>query len=137
MAEATRREPLELQDIYQADSVLSSGILEDTALRAELIAQLPEGQQSEEQLEIALRSPQLRDAMRSLSRALNPENYASVMANFGLDPGAGSELLVRGEAVQAFLAALAAQNVDAGTGEGSSASSSGEESGERGMDTSE
>ena len=79
---APRREPLELQEIYQADAVLSSGILEDEALRAELIAQLPEGQQSEEHLETALRSPQLRDAMRSLSRALNPENYASVMANF-------------------------------------------------------
>jgi hypothetical protein len=108
-AAAARQEPLELQDIYQADAVLSSGVLEDEEIRAELISQLPEGQQSQEHLETALRSPQLRDAMRSLSRALNPENYASVMANFGLDPGAGGELIARGEAVQAFLAAFTQQ----------------------------
>lgn len=106
---ASRQEPLELQDIYQADAVLSSGVLEDEEIRAELISQLPEGQQSQEHLETALRSPQLRDAMRSLSRALNPENYASVMANFGLDPGAGGDLIARGEAVQAFLAAFTTQ----------------------------
>jgi hypothetical protein len=117
---AIQQDILELQQIYQVDAVLTSGILEDEALRAELVAQLPEGQQSEVHLETALRSPQLRDAMRSLSRALNPENYATVMANFGLDPAVGSELLVRGEAVQAFLQALAAQNPAPPSGDSSS-----------------
>ena len=121
---ATREPPLELQDIYNADAALAAGILEDETVRAELIAHLPEGQKTEEHLMEALRSPQLKDAMRMLSKALNPENYASVMANFGLDPGPGTEHLVRGEAVQAFLAALTAANPSSasggGQGEGSS-----------------
>lgn len=115
---AGREAPLELQDIYNADAALAAGILEDEAVRAELVSHLPEGQRSEEHLETALRSPQLRDAMRMLSRALNADNYASVMANFGLDAGPGTEHLVRGEAVQAFLAALAVANPpETGTGD--------------------
>lgn len=137
-ATTSRPNPLELQDIYQVDAVLSSGILEDEALRAELITLLPEGQQSEEYLETALRSPQLRDSMRSLSRALNPDNYATVMANFGLDPAVGSEHLVRGEAVQAFLHALAAQNPPPGGNSSSGGDNTGGDSASGGnMDTSE
>lgn len=102
--------PLELQDIVQADAVLASNLLDDDATVASLIGQLPEGQQTREGLETALRSPQLREAMRSLSRALQGEDYNTIMANFGLSPQAGMAALMRGEAVQAFVDAVHAAN---------------------------
>jgi 26S proteasome regulatory subunit N13 len=74
-----------------------------------LVALLPEGQKSEEFLRANLQSPQLQATLRALSRALLPDDhgelsgYASVIANFQLDPNAGQDSLAAGNPLQAFL----------------------------------
>ena len=66
--------------------------------------------QTDEELEATLRSPQLRQALGSLSAALQSDNYNSVLGNFGLDPAAGSEQMMRGDSVSAFLDAVQARH---------------------------
>lgn len=128
--QANAPQPLELQEVLTADSVLASGILDDTAVCEQLIAQLPEGQRTHADLEAALRSPQLADSMRALSSALQSENYNAVMANFGLDPSTGMSQLMQGNAVEAFISAvqsLADQSAgaDANAGAGDDAQNAG------------
>jgi len=108
VVQAETTPPIELQEVLTADAVLATGLLDDPDTCASLIAQLPEGQRTRAHLEAALRSPQLADSMRALSAALQSENYNAVMANFGLDPAAGMSALMRGQAVEAFLNAVAA-----------------------------
>ena len=86
--------------------MLSSGILEDATVRRALVELLPAGQMDEASLEANLRSPQLQQAMGTLTGALASENYNSVFANLGVDPAGGSEHLLRGDVVRAFLEAL-------------------------------
>ena len=57
-----------------------------------------------------MRSPQLRQALGALSAALQSDNYNSVLGNFGLDPAAGSEQMMRGDFISAFLDAVQAAN---------------------------
>ena len=45
---------------------------------------------------------------RSSLRCTSEDNYNAVMANFGLDPTAGSEALARGQNVSAFLDSIQA-----------------------------
>lgn len=98
-----------LQDILVPEEVLRTGILTDPAVRAELINMLPPEQQTEENLERNLRSPQFQQALGSLTSALrNPDNLQSVMSNFQLDPSAGHQFLLQGDGVGAFLAAVQA-----------------------------
>ena len=53
----------------------------------ELLSQLPVEQRTIEHLEGTIRSPQLQQALTSLSEALlNPENFNNVVRNFNLDP---------------------------------------------------
>jgi hypothetical protein len=78
-------------------------------VQARLAELLPEGQRSREDLEAAIRSPQLRQALSSLSNALENENFETVFANFGLNPEDGAEAMARGDPVGAFLAALRAK----------------------------
>lgn len=100
-----------LEDIVGGEEVIATGILEDPAVREALIQHLPEGQQSEEFLEANIRSSQLRQALGSLSAALNSDNYNSVLANLGgLDPSPGMQHLMQGDGVAAFLASLQAAN---------------------------
>lgn len=82
----------------------------DAGARQRLIALLPEGQQSEEYLEENLRSPQVQQTLRTLTQALLPDSdtgdlsgYASIIANFSLDPVAGQNSLTAGNPIQAFL----------------------------------
>lgn len=46
---------------------------------------LPEGQQSKEHYLDNVTSPQFRQALESLTEALNSENFFSVIQSFGLD----------------------------------------------------
>ena len=101
--------PLELQEVLSADAVLASGLLDDAEVCRRLMALLPEGQNTRADLETALRSPQLADSMRALSQALQSDNYNAVMTNFGLDPSRGMSALMQGQAVEAFLQAIASQ----------------------------
>lgn len=80
-----------------------------TAISASLAELLPEGQRDSAGLEAAVRSPQLAQALRSLTGALSTDNFETIFANFGLDPRDGADLMARGDAVGAFLAALQAK----------------------------
>lgn len=105
----TRQRPLSLQALFTTDSIISSGVLEDPAVRAQLVEHLPESQRSDEFLEESIRSPQFIQALSSLSSALQSENFDNVMASFQLDPSAGLLHLMSGDAVRAFLAGIEAQ----------------------------
>ena len=122
---ANAPQPVELQEVLGANSVLAAGLLDDAAVVEQLISQLPEGQRSRADLEAALRSPQLSDSMRALSAALQSENYNAVMANFGLDASAGMSALMRGDAVEAFVDAVQSLADSSPDGPGGSSSDAG------------
>lgn len=97
-----------LNELVTADAV--TAILEsDESVKQRLIALLPEGQQTEENLAENLRSPQVRQTLRTLTQVLMPDEngdlsgYASVVANFNLDPEDGQQSLASGNPIQAFL----------------------------------
>ena len=56
-----------------------------------------------------IRSPQLHQAMSSVSGAMDSANAASVFANFGLRPADGAEALVRGDGSAALVHAVQAR----------------------------
>ena len=121
-------ERLHLDDIITSDQVLNSGILDDPAVRAQLIEHLPEGQRTEEFLEGKnvyfahihshahilllenIRSPQFRQALGQLGAALNSDNYNNIMASLQLDPAPGMMHLLSGDAIRAFLASVERAN---------------------------
>ena len=111
-------QPTRLEETVTGERVVESGILEIPEVRDALVALLPPGQQSPEFLEANIRSPQLRQAMQSLTAALNSSDYYSVFANLGVDAAAGQEHIARGDMVRAFLTAIqAAAPTDASTEE--------------------
>jgi hypothetical protein len=72
---------------------------------------LPEGQQTADNLEATIRSPQFRQALGSLTHAVaQPDNYQSVMSNFSIDPSPGMGQQMAGDGVGAFLTSLSAAN---------------------------
>lgn len=83
-----------------------SPILMDQDVQNELVPLLPESQQTLQELEQTLRSPQLRQGIASLGSALHTGNFNAIMSNFGLDHMAGANQLAMGDAVGAFLAAI-------------------------------
>jgi hypothetical protein len=85
------------------DSLLEDA---DDEVRNTLISLLPDGRQTEEELRLTFHSPQLRQTLVQLSKALNSENINMVITNFGLDARAGAHLLQIGDGIGAFLAAL-------------------------------
>lgn len=114
--------PISLRGVLNPDAVIATGILDDPVVRRNLIALLPEGQQSDNALNDTLRSPQLQQAIDVLAHALHSDNFNSVLANLGIDPSPGAAHLMRGDAVGAFLAAASAagrSNSDVGSSEDS------------------
>ena len=85
------------------DSLLNDA---DDDVKSTLVALLPEGHQTEEELRLTFRSPQLRQTLAHLSKALNSENINIIITSFGLDARAGMHLLQIGDGIGAFLAAL-------------------------------
>lgn len=135
-ASAGHNTPLGL--ILQPDAIIAA-VHEDPSFGAALMRHLPDGQQTLEQLiEVVsgrgcrctratelqarahlplpcplparqIRSPQLHQAMSSVSGAMDSANAASVFANFGLRPADGSEALVRGDGSAALVHAVQAR----------------------------
>jgi len=91
-------------------STLEEFVRDDTQDHSDLIQHLPPGIQNLEELRTTTTSPQLSQALRRLSAALSSDNYNSIMANFGLDPTAGAEAMMRGHNIEAFLRAIEAQS---------------------------
>ncbi|CAI5744722.1 unnamed protein product [Peronospora destructor] len=98
--------PVSLIKLLTADNVGS--ILDDPACVETLLPHLPEGSQTLAELRATMHSPQLRQSIGSLERALQTGNLNAVMANFGLDPAAGAAKLAFGDGVGALLAAIQA-----------------------------
>lgn len=100
--------PPGLQEIVTPDAI--TDLLANEDVRNRLMQELPEGQRSAEHLEDNLRSPQVRQTLRSLTAALLPDDngsmdgYYSVLANFQLDAADGQQALTESNnPIQAFL----------------------------------
>lgn len=63
-----------------------SGLLTDETACKELTSLLPPGQQTQEDLAEALRSPQLQQHMNSLTQAIHSDQLPMLFAALGLDP---------------------------------------------------
>ncbi|KAF0691942.1 Aste57867_16912 [Aphanomyces stellatus] len=100
--QATRR--ISVNQLLQQPEVFA--LLHDPAVQAELLPHLPETLQTTEELIDTLRTPQLQQCVGALGHALNTSNFNGILSNFGLNPSAGQEHLLRGDGVRAFLAAI-------------------------------
>lgn len=93
-----------LNEIATPESILDSGILSNPTVKEKLISLLPEGQQTEDCLMTNLRSPQVKQCLKSLTAALEEgESFNSILANFQLSPEDGAVALASGNPIQAFL----------------------------------
>lgn len=94
-----------LNELATSDFIDESGILENPDTVARLTEFLPEGQRTPEMLRENLRSPQVQQALQSLTMALSgdAESYHSIIANFQLEPQDGAAALASGNPIQAFL----------------------------------
>jgi hypothetical protein len=75
----------------------------------ELIPHLPEGQQTAEDLRENLMSPQLREAMRTLTQAIQSDQAEIILASCGLD---SSHLTNAKDGMEALMNALIAKYAD-------------------------
>eukprot|EP00611_Tribonema_gayanum_P008041 TRINITY_DN1750_c0_g2_i2.p2 TRINITY_DN1750_c0_g2~~TRINITY_DN1750_c0_g2_i2.p2 ORF type:complete len:136 (-),score=44.75 TRINITY_DN1750_c0_g2_i2:31-438(-) len=107
---APRPRVVPLTEVLSADDVLATGILNDPQVVEELSRLVPEEQPGGADVEVGetLRSPQLQQALASLTHALQSDNFNSIMSNFGLDANNPDSMaaLSRGDGVQALLSAL-------------------------------
>lgn len=98
-----------LSEVVTAEHILESGILENEEIKAKLIELLPDNQRSEEFLMENLRSPQVKQCLKSLSAALcdddggSMDSFNSILANFQLRPEDGAIAMMSGNPIQAFL----------------------------------
>jgi len=92
-----------LHDLVTAESATEAGVLNDPAVRERLTAALPEGQRGDNDLEENLRSPQVRQALRTLTGLVAGDSFNSVIANFQLDERDGAEAMAAGNPIRAFL----------------------------------
>jgi len=91
-----------LGDVATGDAVDASGVLNDSSVTERLLQHLPESQRNVDELKTLIRAPQFRQALSQLTSALlTPENYASILANFGLEAAP-----LTGDPVQSFLDAI-------------------------------
>jgi len=104
-----------LGDVATGDAVDASGVLQDQTVVDRLLQHLPESQRNVGELATLVRAPQFRQALSQLTSALlTPDNYASILANFGLEAQQ-----VSSDPVQGFLdAILAAVAKEKGDGDG-------------------
>lgn len=75
-------------------------------LQERLLPYLPEDLQSVEYLFQAIRSPQFRQSLSSLTGALQTENFNAIFQNFGLNPADGADENARGNSVGAYIQAI-------------------------------
>lgn len=99
-----------LHELATYDAVEESGIMDDPAAVARLMECLPEEQRTDEGLRENLRSPQVQQALQTLTAALaggdGTSEYHSIVANFQMDPADGAASLASGNPIQAFLDCL-------------------------------
>ena len=95
---------LTLGAVATGDAVDGSGVLDDDATVDRLLQHLPEAQRNRAELVSLVRAPQFRQALGQLTSALlTPDNYASILANFGLSP---ADAPFSNDPVASFLGAI-------------------------------
>jgi len=95
---------LSLTDVANGDDVTAAAIFDDDDTVARLLEHLPEDQRTRSELHGIIRAPQFRQALGQLTRALQtPENYESIVANFGLQ---GAAPAATRDPVERFLNAI-------------------------------
>ena len=89
-------------------------LIQDEEARSTLLAFLPEGHQTVQELFSSIHSPQLRQSLVQLSRALQGDDFTLIVSSLGLDPQPGASLLINGDGIGAFLEILekAAEDTD-------------------------
>eukprot|EP00804_Cyclotella_cryptica_P029643 CCRYP_019039-RB/>CCRYP_019039-RB protein AED:0.01 eAED:0.01 QI:713/1/1/1/1/1/2/36/268 len=94
-----------LSELASSEIVDESGILDDPEVTARLVALLPEGQRTNDQLRENLRSPQVAQCLQRLTEALadDASSFNSIIANFQLNPEDGAGALAAGNPIEAFL----------------------------------
>ena len=110
----SRVKPTSLQSILNSRAVVSSGILDDPSVSSGLLPLLPAGQQTPELLLKNIRSPQLSQAIITLSSSLltSPETFDAILANFKLQENDKvREKKGQGQNVIAFLEAVIAKHM--------------------------
>ena len=101
-AMSSQQQRVSLGDVATGDAVDASGVLNDSSVVQRLLEHLPESQRNVDELKTLIRAPQFRQALSQLTSALlTPENYASILANFGLEAAP-----LTGDPVQSFLDAI-------------------------------
>lgn len=101
-----------LNELATTDAVDESGILDNPDAVARLMEFLPESQRTDEMLRENLRSPQVQQALQTLTQALvgdsddGSSDYHSIVANFQLDAADGAAAMNSGNPIQAFLDCL-------------------------------
>ncbi|KAH9125642.1 hypothetical protein AeMF1_003780 [Aphanomyces euteiches] len=103
-SQASASRPVSINQLLQQPVVFE--LLHDPAVQAELLPHLPETLQTPEELLDTTRTPQLQQCVGALAQALNTANFNGILSNFGLNPSAGQEHLLRGDGIRAFLAAI-------------------------------
>lgn len=113
-----------LTELAATDSISDSGILDNPGVVSHLMQYLPENQRTEDMLKENLRSPQVQQALHSLTLALvgesgddgegdggagnSMDSYHSIIANFQLNAEDGAAAMASGNPIQAFLDCLVA-----------------------------
>jgi hypothetical protein len=94
-----------LSELTSNEIIDESGILDDPQATARLVALLPEGQRTNDDLRDNLRSPQVAQCLQRLTAALaeDASGFNSIIANFQLNPMDGADALAGGNPIEAFL----------------------------------
>ena len=98
--------PVSLTALVTPEAV--EGVMQDEDAVESLVQHLPESQRNAAGLRATLTSPQFQQTLRTLTGALQGENFNTVFASFDLAAEDGADALAAGDAVGAFVAALQA-----------------------------
>lgn len=108
-----RTPPVPLGAVLTTEVLLS--LLSDEAAAAEMRPLLPVGQQSEDDLRMALGSPQLQQSLQSLSQAVHSDQLPVLFASLGLDPGVIASAAPGSDALEVLCRAMESQYGSGGT----------------------
>merc|ERR1719329_1742031 len=104
---APRQAPVPLGSALTTE--VCQSLLTDDAAVTELQSLLPEGQQSREDLNEALSSPQLQQAFNSLTQAVHSDQLPILFSSLGLDPNVAAQMAPGSDALEALCRAMEAK----------------------------
>jgi len=97
-AQGARAAPVPLGAVLTTDAL--QGLLTDETACAEMMALLPDGHKSTEDLREVLGSPQLQQSMHSLSQAIHSDQLPTLFSSLGLNPSAISQAAPGSDALE-------------------------------------